>query len=183
MSRWKRSAGTQVANFYVFGIRHHEMTRDDGETRPVFTFDTPDWCNVVPITKHGYILLVRQHRIGIDAPSLEIPGGLVDPGETPIAAATRELSEETGYEAEEIVPLGAIHPNPALQANRLHMFLARGCTPHGRGQQLEDLEDCEVVLLDRAGLDRALAAGEISHALVHAALYAWIRSGKGAPLR
>jgi ADP-ribose pyrophosphatase len=175
MARWKRTEGTLIAHFHVFGIRQHEITRDEGEPRPIFTFDTPDWCNVVPLTDDGKIVLVRQHRFGIDAPSLEIPGGLIDAGEAPIDAARRELAEETGYDAGTIVSLGAIHPNPALQQNRLHMFLARGCKPHGQGQKLEELEDCELVLLDRQGLERAIDTGEINHALVWAALHAWLR--------
>ena len=175
MARFRRGDTTTLANFHVFGVEKLDLVRDDGSVRPVFRFLTPDWCNVVPVTDDGRVVLVRQHRWGTDAPSLEIPGGLVDPGEAPLHAARRELHEETGYDAASLVELGRVHPKPALQANVLNMFLARGCTPHGRGQQLEELEDCEVVLLNRAQLEAAIDAGEITHALVLAALHAWRR--------
>ena len=175
MPGFRRGETTTLLSFHVFGVQKTDLVRDDGTTRPILTFATPDWCNVVPLTDEGKIILVRQHRWGTDAQSLEIPGGLVDPGESPIEAAGRELREETGYDAASIVELGRVHPNPALQSNQLHMFLARGCTPHERGQQLEELEDCEVVLLDRTQLDAAIDRGEITHALVWAALHAWRR--------
>ena len=70
--------------------------------------------------------MVRQYRHGAGQLTLETPGGLIDPGETPAEAAARELLEETGYAADEIVSLGAVNPNPALFSNRLHGFLARG---------------------------------------------------------
>ena len=175
MIRFRRGETTTLLRFHVFGVEKLDLVRDDGTTRPILKLTTPDWCNVVPVTDDGRVILVRQHRWGTDAPSLEIPGGLVDPGESPLDAAARELREETGYDAGSIVELGRVHPNPALQSNHLHMFLARGCTPHGRGQQLEELEDCEVVLLDRAQLEAAIDRGEITHALVWAALHAWRR--------
>jgi 8-oxo-dGTP pyrophosphatase MutT (NUDIX family) len=175
MIRFRRGETTTLLRFHVFGVEKLDLVRDDGSVRPILKLTTPDWCNIVPLTADGRILLVRQHRWGTDMPSLEIPGGLVDEGESPLEAARRELREETGYDAGSIVELGRVHPNPALQANELHMFLARDCTPHGRGQQLEELEDCEVVLLDRAQLETAIDRGEITHALVWAALHAWRR--------
>ncbi|GAC1549517.1 MAG: hypothetical protein NVS3B10_12830 [Polyangiales bacterium] len=153
MTRWRRGAASTVGRFHVFDVHRLDLVREDGSARPVFTFSAPDWCNVVPLTDDGKVVLVRQHRWGTDAASLEIPGGIVDPGEAPLDAARRELREETGYDAGELVSLGAVDPNPALQGNRLHMFLARGCRPSGVGQQLDELEDCELVLLDRSGLD------------------------------
>jgi len=175
MIRFRRGETTTLLKFHVFGVEKLDLHRDDGSVRPVLRISTPDWCNVVPLTDDGRVVLVRQHRWGTDAPSLEIPGGLVDPGETPIDAARRELHEETGYDAASIVELGRVHPNPAIQSNELHMFLARGCTPHSRGQQLEELDDCEVVLLDRAQLEAAIDRAEITHALVLAAVLAWRR--------
>jgi 8-oxo-dGTP pyrophosphatase MutT (NUDIX family) len=173
--RWHISPPEVLSRHAVFDVRRHTLRRDGGDAREIHTLATTDWCNVVPITDVGRIVLVRQHRFGVDAPSLEIPGGLVDPGEAPIEAARRELDEETGYEAASIEPLGVVHANPAIQATKLHVFLARGCRPHARGQRLEELEDCEVVVLDRDALEAAIDRGDIHHALVHAALFAWQR--------
>jgi 8-oxo-dGTP pyrophosphatase MutT (NUDIX family) len=176
MSRFRLSAGELVGRHHVFDVLKHQVERDGRILHDVFTFAThTDWCNVVPIREDGRIVLVRQHRFGIDAPSLEIPGGLIDEGEAPIDAARRELDEETAHEPATIVPLGVVDPNPAIQSTRLHMFLARGCREHARGQRLEELEDCEVVLVDREELERRIDAGEIRHALVWAALLAWRR--------
>ena len=66
--------------------------------------------------------MVRQYRHGANRITLETPGGLVDPGETPAEAAAREMLEETGYQAREIISLGGINPNPAIFSNRLHAF-------------------------------------------------------------
>ncbi len=160
--------------FGVFDVLAHEVRRDDGDpARRIHTLETPlEWCNVVPITPSGDVVLIRLHRFGIDAPSLEIPGGLIDPGEQPIDAARRELREESGYESDEVSPLGVVHANPALQPTRLHMFVARNCRPAPGGQQLDELEDCEVVLVPLSEIDALLRRGEITHALVWTAFHA-----------
>ena len=172
---FERRKSEVVGRFEIFDVHRHEVHRPawGTRTRAVHTIVTAhDWANVVPLTDDGRIVLVRQHRFGIDGPSLEIPGGLVDPGESPLEAARRELREEAGYEAGALTPLGALYPNPALQPTRLHMFVARGCTPAAHGPALEELEDCAVVLVEVAELPRLIAAGEIHHALVVTALAA-----------
>ncbi len=181
MARWHRSGTTQVGAYGVFDVYRHVVQREGGAhaERTIHTLHTIDWCNVVPVTIEGSIVLIRLHRFGIDAPSIEIPGGLIDPGEPPIEAARRELREETGYACEDVVPLGVVHANPALQPTRLHMVLARGCRPHPQGQALEDLEDCEVLVVHRDELDAMLARGEVAHALVWTALHAWSLHERG----
>lgn len=173
MARWHRSRTARVGSYGVFDVFSHEIVRDGQKPRRIHTLETLlEWCNVIPITTDNQVVLIRLHRFGTDAPSLEIPGGLIDPGEAPMAAARRELREESGYESDELTPLGVVHSNPALQPTRLHMFVARNCRPAPGGQELEELEDCEVVIVPLDRIDDVLRRGEISHALVWTAFQA-----------
>lgn len=168
MSRRKHS---KIAGSYrVFDVLSHDMEDEHGEPQgEAFTFTCPDWVSVVPVTAAGDFVLVRQYRHGIDAYTLETPGGVVDSGEAPEATARRELSEETGYEVAELVPLGFAHPNPPLQDNRFFMFLGKGATLAGK-PAFDANESCEVVLLSRAALAAKIDSGDITHALVLLAL-------------
>jgi 8-oxo-dGTP pyrophosphatase MutT (NUDIX family) len=173
MARWHRSGTTRVGTYGVFDVLAHEVARAGGKPRRIHTFETPlEWCNIIPVTEDGEVVLIRLHRFGIDAQSLEVPGGLIDPGEAPLDAARREMREESGYESDDIVPLGVVHANPALQPTRLHMFLARSCRPSAHGQSLEELEDCEVVRVRLDEIDDVLRSGQITHALVWTAFHA-----------
>ena len=125
---------------------------------------------MVPVTPDGKFVFVRQHRHGIDAETIEAPGGIIDEGEDPMTAGLRELREETGYAATSLVSLGSCHPNPAMQGNRHHMYLARDVTWAGE-LELDAGEYCEVVLLGRDGIAACVADGRISHALVLLSLH------------
>ena len=100
-----------------------------GRTEERVRLKAPDWVVVVPITEMGEVILVEQHRLGIDALSLEPPGGCVDPGESELAAAKRELLEETGYGGGTWEPLGCIRPDAALLSNTLWLFAAHDVFP------------------------------------------------------
>ena len=132
--------------------------------------DCSDWVNVIAVTPRDELVLVRQFRFGIQAPTLEVPGGMVEPGEDPAAAAARELEEETGYVAGRVVPLGAVHPNPALQPNRCFSYLALDCEKKHAGQQDEG-EDISVELHPRADVPRLILEGHITHSLVVVAFF------------
>jgi ADP-ribose pyrophosphatase len=114
--------------------------------------------------------MVRQYRHGTREITLEIPGGLVEHQDDPETAALRELHEETGYTAASATPLGYVHPNPAIQNNRCYTFMAEDCAPAG-GQQQDEKEDIEVVLIPLHDIPRLIRAGVITHALVIAAFY------------
>ncbi len=131
--------------------------------------DSPDWVNVVALDTAGQLILIKQFRFGIGAFTLEVPGGMVDQGEEPRAAAIRELREETGYRASSIVNLGFIYPNPAVQNNKAYMFLAEGCALEGP-PELDAAEDIEIELYSVEEAALALRNGQISHALVAVAL-------------
>jgi 8-oxo-dGTP pyrophosphatase MutT (NUDIX family) len=83
---------------------------------------------VIPVvdTEEGRkFVMIRQYRHGTGRCSLEFPGGIVDKGEDPVVAVSRELLEETGYAADLILPLGSLSPNPAIMTNSFHAFIAR----------------------------------------------------------
>ena len=88
----------------------------------------PGAAAVVPLTRDGNVVLVRQYRYPFAQVMLEIPAGKLDPGEDPLACARRELTEETGYEAEEFVSLGVFYPSVAVMDEKIHLYLARGLT-------------------------------------------------------
>ncbi len=130
----------------------------------------PDWVNVIPLLDDGRVLFVRQWRFGLAAPTLEIPGGMVDPGETPATAAARELLEETGYRAGSIELIGEVHPNPAFLSNRCITYVARDLVrvgePLGDGE-----EELIVETAPLADVPEMVASGVITHSLVISAFF------------
>jgi 8-oxo-dGTP pyrophosphatase MutT (NUDIX family) len=167
----ERRARHDVADHGVFRI---ERLQYDDLPRDIYVFSCPDWCNVVAETTSGEIVFVWQYRFGTDAVSLEIPGGVIDPGEAPEAAALRELREETGYEAASLELVSVVEPNPALQGNRCFTYLARGARLVGP-TAFDELEDLEVVVVRKEDLPALLDGGQITHALVVSALETYLR--------
>jgi 8-oxo-dGTP pyrophosphatase MutT (NUDIX family) len=158
--------------FDVYGAKM-ESPRT-GEAHLFYRIDSPDWVNVVALTKADELILVRQFRQGARAVTREIPGGMIDPGEGPAEAGARELLEETGYRVGRQVSLGSLNPNPAIFGNRLHVELALDCEA---AQAIANgpTEETVVELLPLAELHGVLAEGGIDHALCVAALYAFER--------
>jgi 8-oxo-dGTP pyrophosphatase MutT (NUDIX family) len=116
------------------------------------------------------VVLIEQFRHGTEEVTLEIPGGIVDRGEDPLAAGLRELREETGYEGGEARLIGRVTPNPAIMNNHCHTVLVRGARRAG-AQQLESNEEIAVRLEPRERIDGLVRGGSIEHALVVAAFH------------
>ncbi|NPU85567.1 MAG: NUDIX hydrolase [Syntrophaceae bacterium] len=158
-------------SFRVFRLRtDRARSPRTGKDHDFFVLESPTWVNVIPLTPEEEVVLVRQYRHGTREVTLEIPGGVMEEGDTPEGAARRELREETGWREERMTSLGYVIPNPAIQNNRCYTFLAEGVVPVG-AQEQDDKEDIEVVLLPLAEIPRLIREGEIRHSLVIAAFY------------
>ncbi|CAM3217746.1 NUDIX hydrolase [Rhodothermus bifroesti] len=177
---WKCLHREVLADYKVFRI-WREQVQPPRATKPYdfYLLEAIDWVNVIPVTPEGQIVFVRQYRYGTKEVSLEIPGGAVDPEDpSPLEAARRELREETGYAPEHLRYLGAVAPNPAILTNRCHVFLAENVRLVG-AQQLDGAEEIEVVLLEVGEIPERIMRGEITHALVLAALYLYMLGQQG----
>src|SRR5215472_13492751 len=173
LKKWSLTRTGDAHEYGVFRVVRHAVRDAAGKARrDVHTFECPDWCNVVALTDADELVLVWQYRFGTDALSLEVPGGVLDPGETPEAGARRELLEETGYAADSLELLVVVEPNPALQNNRCYTYLAHGAKKSG-AQRFDELEELEVALVPVARTAELLDRGVVRHALVHCALEAF----------
>ena len=170
MTRWRRLRSEPVDDFRIFTIRRDRIVSPRTEEElDFYVLDGADWVNVIPVTEEGNLVLVRQYRHGTEATTVEIPGGAMDPGdESPLAAARRELLEETGHAAAEWSDLGWVHPNPAIQSNRCWTFLARG-SRRVAAPRLDPGEDIEIFEAAPDEVKAMLKDGRITHSLVVAA--------------
>lgn len=174
VAEWRELAREPVADCRIFSVeRSVAESPVDGSRHAFYRIRSSDFAQIVPITRQREIVLVRQYRHGPQRLTLEIPGGLVDPGEDPAEAALRECLEETGYRARTAVSLGVVNPNPALFNNRLHAYLALDVEPE-RAIENAGSEHTEVVLRPVRDLHGMLKSGEIDHGLVTGTLWRYL---------
>ena len=170
-AKWRRTSSKTIAKCRVFDVREDESVRDiDDRKANFFVIESPDWVNVVAVTKSGQAILIEQFRHGSESLILEIPGGMLDDGESSAAAARRELLEETGYSSLRWISLGATHPNPAIQNNRIHHFLALEAE-QTQDVNFDDHESIETRLVPLRDIEELVHNGEITHALAITAFY------------
>lgn len=164
--RWKKLREELALHTRIFDVvRAYFQHPRRGKEQDFFVINPPDWVNVIALTTDGRLVLVRQFRYGIDEFSLEIPGGIIDPGEDPIAAGVRELREESGYVGRTARLLGSVHPNPAMQSNRCHLVLVEGAQRTAEFEWDPD-EEMEVVVLPVDEVYARAERGGITHAMV-----------------
>ncbi len=158
---WKTLSRSIVLNHSKYlVVEDHAVELLDGLVIPNWPWIiTPDYINVAAITDGGEFLCFRQTKYAIDGTSLAVVGGYLEPHEDPLAAAQRELLEETGYAAPDWHKFGQFVVDANRGAGTGHLFLARGA--HRVAEPCpDDLEEQHLLLLNRSEIEVALAAGE-----------------------
>lgn len=167
---WQILGDEPVADYEIFRVsRSRVRSGGDGRIHDFHVAHSPEGVTVLAWTPAGELVLVEQFRVPLAGRSLETPSGIVDAGETPVEAGRRELREETGFLADHWRLLGTLDLNPSWQTTRVHVLLAS----HARREADKDLdaaEETRVVLVDPAGLRRALNEGRLRSAVALAAL-------------
>lgn len=170
---WQCARSEIVADCRVFCVRRDwSASPQTGQEHDFYVLTAGDWINVIPLTADNEVVMIEQYRHGSGDVTLEIPGGMVDEGESPREAAARETLEETGYAAREVSTLGRVRPNPAIHDNWLHTFLARD-VQLVKAPKHEATEHTAVRLVPLADIPQLIADGLITHALVVAAFH-WL---------
>lgn len=168
--RWQRLRSEPHATTRIFDVVravYHHPHRE--QAQDFFVINAPDWVNVIALTPDHHLVLVRQFRYGINDFSLEIPGGVIDPGEEAVAAGVRELREESGYVGTAARLLGTVHPNPAMQSNRCHLVLVENVRPVADLEWDPD-EEFEIMTRPVEEVYALAGSGGITHAMVLDAL-------------
>lgn len=135
-----------------------------------FILDFPDWVNVIAITREGQFVLEDQYRHAVGETHFELVAGVIDEGETPLEAAQRELSEESGYGGGHWELFMTVAPNPTNQSNFSYTFLATG-VEKTCAQHLDASEDIQVHLFSRDEVRELLETGQIIQAMHLAPLW------------
>ena len=162
---WNRLGSKKGPDLKLFSSRFDNVENPrNGMHMEAVVIESEDWVNVVALTPGKKIVLVEQFRFGTGKVSLEVPAGVVDPGESPFETARRELLEETGYRSDHWKAVGRVESNPAFMNNECHFWLATDAI-RTDGQSLDEGEDIAVVELTRDELQDAIEQGEMRNSL------------------
>jgi ADP-ribose pyrophosphatase len=138
---------------------------------PYYVYEHKPWVTIVALTPDHEVVMINQYRHGAGRIILELPGGTLDGRDSdPAQAARRELLEETGYSGTQFKAIGQVSADPASHTNLTHCFLVTGAVPTA-GQQLDDTEEIDVVLVPLDEAVQLAADGKILQALHVSALF------------
>jgi len=173
MSKWDITKEEVVAGGF---LKLLHITKTDGNKERVFSrIGSPDWVQVVMLqpdldNEYEKVLMVKQYRHGNDTTTIEFPSGIVDEGEEPLQTAHREMLEETGCVAKEMIYLGSACPNPAIMNNQMHTFLALGYDKVAE-LDLDPDEEIELVEMELSEVMEGAGDPPFTHSLLFQSLF------------
>ncbi len=129
MGEYKILGRDKMLESHAFDIEKIHYELPNGRKRSYDLVDHSDAVTLVPISESGEVYFVRQYRVGAESMILELPAGVLDPGEPPIDTAKRELREEIGMAADDVVEIGKFYTSPGYSNEFMTIFLARGLYP------------------------------------------------------
>jgi ADP-ribose pyrophosphatase len=158
----RRIKSESVYEGHFLKVRRDEVRLPDGRTAFREYVVHPGAVMIVPFTDDGQLIIERQHRYPLDRVLMEFPAGKLDPDETTLDCARRELREETGYTASEWAYAGRMHNACAYSTEFIEVWFARGLVPGPR--ELDEGEFVEVHTISEAALFALAASGELTDA-------------------
>jgi 8-oxo-dGTP pyrophosphatase MutT (NUDIX family) len=166
---------------WLFRLRRERFrSRASGKVHDFFVAHLADGVQVIAVTAAQQVVLVRQFRAGTRRDSLETPGGLLEPGEDPCAAAARELLEETGYAGDPPERLGTLWPNPALLTMGITTIVIQNARRIAEPRP-DPSEELAVELVPVQEIPAMIRAGRIDHAMIVAGLLSWLMLESAQP--
>jgi len=175
---WPKIRTRSTRSYRVFSVRTDiVLSPRTHREHDFYVIESNDWVNIIPLTSDHRVVMVRQYRHGSGKVTLEIPGGMIENGDSPEKAARRELFEETGYKAEVATLLGVVHPNPAFLTNQCYTFFFENVEKIDGGGEPDEAEDIEVELIPLSKIPELIKNGNITNSLVVTAFW-WFFADK-----
>jgi ADP-ribose pyrophosphatase len=155
-------ASEELFNGRVVKLSIDEVRLPDGRTARWERVSHPGAVGIVPLLEDGRVVMVRQYRHAVGGVLLEIPAGKLDTGESPEDTARRELAEEVGLKAGEMLKLAEFYNSPGYSDEYFHLFLARELSPEPGEPEADEFLEVEKIPLEEAA--RMISNGEIRDA-------------------
>jgi 8-oxo-dGTP pyrophosphatase MutT (NUDIX family) len=170
--KWKTLKRDKILHTPVFDVyKEKAVCLRNNFSWDFYTLECPhNWVTVVAVTVNNEIVMVKQFRYGSRNDELEVPGGLTEIGESPLDAGVRELKEETGYVGKNVLLLGKVCPNPAIQGNFCYTVLVEEAEKKFE-TEFDNAEDIQTVLIPLDRLEKDISSGEITHGLALNSLF------------
>jgi ADP-ribose pyrophosphatase len=165
---FKQISRKEIYHGRVFDVYQDEVQLPNGRVTRLDVVGHEPAVTILPLDEQGQVWLIRQFRYPVGESLLELPAGLVEPGEAMAACAARELREEIGMSAEQLTPIGGFYLAPGYSSEYIYAFLARGLQPAPLPP--DDDEFIEVVKFPLDEVYRMLAKGELRDAKTIAAI-------------